>query len=59
MSPETIAQLLLKGMELTLAIREDIPKAEREKFWVRHFERMEFIESLWTNFVKQFPQPEK
>jgi hypothetical protein len=46
MNPETIAQIILKGMEIYLLIANDIPKERRVESWERFFKFLDDVQAL-------------
>jgi hypothetical protein len=48
MNPETIAQIILKALELAIIIAQSIPPEEHAKFWERHNKNMELLERIFT-----------
>lgn len=49
MNPLVILEIIKLSLEITLEVIKGIPIEQREAFWARHNERMEF----WDNLLKE------
>lgn len=55
MNPETIAQIVLRSLELAIIIAKNIPPEQHARFW----EEQEKVRQFWQKVFEQLQLPDK